>query len=601
MSQFHVFKRAPGSPLLPASAFRFIAHFFANFKWWYLGMMLLESLNAACGILIPYAVSLIIKGVTVLQSGVDWRTALYFPLLLFIAFSCGEVLFGRMAGAIQIRVGPRQRQNVTRLVYHYLQHHSHRYLSNNFAGALAHRISEMAMGVSQVMWAIITEFLPMTIVFSVSVALLMRVNVLLGGFVACWAVFFVSASYWLATRCQPHALNAASARSETTGKIVDAIANFESVRLFARLGFERSYLEHYLRREMAAIRRSLNYAECVRWFQFSAAAVLKVGTLLYALMLWEQGQIGVADFVMAVSLSLLIINEARNLSRRFLEFFEYVGNVANGVHTIVQPHELIDESHARVEQIGNGAIEFHNLDFSYGNGKQLFHGLNVTIPPGQHVGLVGTSGSGKSTFVKLLLRTIEPQGGKICIAGIDISDLTQDALHSQLGLIPQDPTLFHRSLLENIRYGKIDASDEEVEAAARKAHAHDFIAAMPEAYGSMVGERGVKLSGGQRQRIAIARVLLKDAPILILDEATSSLDSITEQTIQDTLQDVMHQKTVIVVAHRLSTIAHMDRILVFSDGEIVEDGSHADLLQREGMYARLWSMQAGGFAEEVSP
>jgi ATP-binding cassette subfamily B protein len=307
----------------------------------------------------------------------------------------------------------------------------------------------------------------------------------------------------------------------------------------------------------------------------------------------------VGDFVMAVSLSLLVINEARNLSRRFLEFFEYIGNVANGVHTIVRAHELIDAPGARAAAIGRGEIEFRAVDFGYTPARKVFDGLSVRIPAGQRVGLVGLSGSGKSSFVSLILRLYDPQGGAILIDGVDIRTMTQDSLHAQLSLIPQDPGLFHRTLRENIRYGRLEASDAEVVEAARKAHAHEFIAQIREGYDSLVGERGVKLSGGQRQRIAIARVILKDAPVLILDEATSALDSITEHAIQETLDSVMRGKTVIVVAHRLSTIAHLDRILVFEDGRIIEDGTHAELLARRGAYYRLWSRQAGGFLPEV--
>jgi ATP-binding cassette subfamily B protein len=598
------FQRAPGAPDLPRTPFRFVLHFFLWFKGWYIVMLVLETLNAAFGITIPYALSRIIHTVTATAATVatqpapDWNSALRQPLLLFVILCFGELVFGRMAGAIQVRLGPRQRQNVTRHIYHYLQLHSHRYMTNNFAGALAHRISETSLGVSQIMWSIITEFWPLAIVLSVAVGLLLHAYVWLGVLVGAWAVVFIALSYWLATRCQPHALKAAAARSETTGKVVDAVSNADSVRLFARLGFERDHLELYLRREMSAIRRSNDYAERVRWFQFGAAALLKIGTLLYALLLWEQQKIGVADFVMAVSLSLMIINEGRNLSRRFLEFFEYVGNVANGVQAIVQPHELVDLPQAQAHQVGGGAIEFRDVHFAHGEGKELFKGLSVSIPAGQHVGLVGTSGSGKSTFVSLILRTIDPQRGSIHVDGVDLRDFTQEALHEQLSLIPQEPSLFHRTLRENIRYGRLQASDAEVEAAARKAHAHDFIIQAPQGYEAMVGERGIKLSGGQRQRIAIARVILKAAPVLILDEATSSLDSITEQAIQETLQDVMRKKTVIVVAHRLSTIAHLDRILVFEHGRIVEEGSHAELLQKKGMYARLWQAQAGGFLPE---
>ncbi len=343
------------------------------------------------------------------------------------------------------------------------------------------------------------------------------------------------------------------------------------------------------------MRQSNGYSERVRWFQYTAAALLKIAVLYYSLELWGRGAISVAEFVVACTTALLIINEARNLSRRFLEFFEYVGNVANGVHVIIKPHEIVDQPQAVPATIERGRIEFRKVTFGYTPDRPIFRDLSVTIPAGQRVGLVGFSGSGKSTFVSLILRLYDVQSGAILIDGMDIRDMTQESLHRQLSLIPQDPNLFHRTLMENIRYGRLDATEEEVMEAARKAHAHEFVMQIKDKYDSLVGERGVKLSGGQRQRIAIARVVVKNAPILILDEATSSLDSITEQAIQETLGDVMKGKTVIVVAHRLSTIAHLDRILVFDQGAIVEDGSHAELLARQGAYQRLWSRQAGGF------
>jgi len=318
----------------------------------------------------------------------------------------------------------------------------------------------------------------------------------------------------------------------------------------------------------------------------------------YALTLWDGGLIGVGDFTMSIGLALLIINDARNLTRRFLEFFEYVGNVANGVETIVQPHEIVDVPGALPLEISRGRIEFRDVRFGYEPGQPVFDGLNVVIEPGQRVGLVGFSGSGKSTFVSLMLRNYQPQSGRILIDGMDIQQVLLDSLHEQVSLIPQDPSLFHRSLKENIGYGRLAADDAAIEVAARMAHADEFIKAMPEGYDALVGERGVKLSGGQRQRIAIARVMLKDAPILILDEATSSLDSVTELAIQENLDRAMGCKTVIAIAHRLSTIAHLDRILVFDRGRIVEDGGHDQLLAQQGVYYRLWTMQAGGFLPE---
>ncbi|HVK98279.1 MAG TPA: ABC transporter ATP-binding protein [Dongiaceae bacterium] len=562
-------------------------------------MLLFEAANAGCAIMIPYALSKIIKGATAAQAQAEALfTALHQPLLLFVLLSIGEVLCGRVAGGIQIRVGPRQRQNVTRQLYHYLQHHSHQYFSANFAGALAHRISETATGVTQTLWSIITEFWPIAIVLVVSICLLWTAHPQLAGFVAVWAFLFILISWVMAKRCQPYAHGAAAARSETTGKIVDSVTNLASARLFARFEHERNLLAEVQVRELAAIRLSTNYAERVRWFQFTAAALLKIGLLFFSIRLWSEGKIGVAEFVMAVSLALMIINEARNLSRRFLEFFEYVGNVANGVNTIVCPHDIVDSPNAVAPSLERGTVEFRQVRFGYNVQQPVFDNLNLVIPAGQRVGLVGFSGSGKSTFASLILRLYDVQQGQVLIDGVDIRDFTQDALHEQLSLIPQDPTLFHRSLKDNIRYGLLEATDDEVEAAARQAHADDFIRQLPEGYDSLVGERGVKLSGGQRQRIAIARVILKGAPILILDEATSSMDSIKEKANQSTLENVMKGRTVLVVAHRLSTISHLDRILVFDDGCIVEDGSHAELLDRRGAYYQLWSRQSDGFLPE---
>lgn len=598
-----LFQRAAEVPALPATPFEFICYFVNHFRWWYITIVILEVLHATCGIMLPYAIGEIIRSVT--RSTVDTKPMLNTmsqPLMLFAVLSVGEVVFGRSAGFLQTVRHPIHRQHIVRSLYAYLQQHSYRYLSSSFAGALAHRISETSLGVTQTMSMLISEFMPLIVVYIVSTILLYRAYPPLAAFVGTWAVFFISISFWLATRCRIYARKAAAARSETTGIIVDSVTNLTSSKLFARLGFERRYLNEQLRRELIEVRKSNWYSERIRWFQFISAAILKIGTVCYSLSLWSQGKISPADFVVATSLSLLIISEARNLSKRFLEFFEHIGNVTHGVETIIQPHEIIDRHNAIAPTITQGRIEFRQVHFSYSPDKPVFDDLCVTIQPGERVGLVGFSGSGKSTFVNLILRLFEPQAGQILIDGVDIQDMTQDALHAQISLIPQDPSLFHRTLVENIRYGRLEATEAELVEASRKAHAHDFIASMPEGYHSLVGERGVKLSGGQRQRIAIARVILKNAPILILDEATSSLDSITEKAIQDTLDLAMHQKTVIVVAHRLSTIAHLDRILVFEQGRIIEDGTHAKLLAQGGAYYRLWTMQAGGFLpEEGSP
>ncbi|WP_446808324.1 ABC transporter ATP-binding protein [Methylomonas sp. 2BW1-5-20] len=592
------FRRAAEAPPLPTNPWRFILFSLRPFRWLLLLMLVLETGQAAGGILVPYAIKALMDAVAVQPPSADLLETFREPLLFLAGLNVAEILFSRSSGAVLITMGPLLRQRTARLLFAYLQCHAPRYFGNHFAGALAHRISETAMSVNHTTWSIICDFWPIAVTFSVSVTLLLTVHQGLGLFVACWVLIYVLVSYWLATRCQPYAQEFAATRSMVNGKVVDAVTNILNAKLFARLDHERKYLDSFLDTELKSARRTFWYMERVRWFQFTAAAILKIGTIAYALQLWQNGEISVGSFAMSTGLALLVIGDARNLSRRFLEFFEYVGNVANGVETIIQSHEIVDLPDAEPLQITQGRIEFKDVSFSYEPGRQVFDQLNVVIEPGQRVGLVGFSGSGKSTFVNLILRNFEPQAGQILVDGQDITLATQDSLHAQVSLIPQDPSLFHRSLKENIGYGKLDADDAQIGFAAKLAHAEEFIAGMPEGYESLVGERGVKLSGGQRQRIAIARVMLKDAPILILDEATSSLDSVTEKTIQENLDRVMGRKTVIAIAHRLSTIAHLDRVLVFDQGRIVEDGSHQELLDKQGFYYRLWTMQAGGFLPE---
>ena len=585
----------PRPPTLPKSPLKFVMHCVVGLRRMYLGVVLLEAINAGCTMLLPQALGRIVKGISKTDLRAPSMAELQQPLVWFMLLAIGELVATRLAGGLTLRIGPRQRQRVTRDLYAYLQHHSQRFLSDNFAGALAHRISETSSSVSSTLFMLLVEFWPVAIGMCVSMTLLSRANVWLASIVGLWSVIFVAISVRMAKRAQPIALAAAAARSETSGKVVDAVTNLSSTRLFARLGYERRYLDGFLRRELDAVSRSIGYSERVRWFQSSACTALKVAVLYVALQLWAAGRIDVGDFVMATSLSLLVIADVRGLSRRFLDFFENVGNIQNGVNTLLKAHEIVDLADARAERLSRGKLQFRDVHFAYLEGRPIFEGLNVTIPAGQHVGLVGFSGSGKSTFVQLLLRQYDVQEGEILIDDHDIKELQQASLHSQVGLIPQEPQLFHRSLLENIRYGRIDASDAEVFEAAKQAYAHDFIAAMQHGYASLVGERGVKLSGGQRQRVAIARVLLKGAHIVVLDEATSSLDSVTEQAIQETFNGALCGKTVLVIAHRLSTISRLDRILVMHEGRIIEDGNHEQLIALRGHYHRMWAMQSGGF------
>lgn len=584
---------------LPDTPLAFVRLCIGNYKGWYSSILLLQCIAVVSAVLIPWALGLITRQVTEAASVHAALPGLVAPLSLFGTLLVLELLSARSAAACHIKVLPLQRRTVTHALFAYLQRHSQRFVSSEFAGALAHRIAEVALGVNQTLGILLFDMLGLALTLSLATALLWSASGLLAAFMLGWSLLFIGVCYVLARRSHPLAQQYSAARSTSNGKVVDAVSNLTNIRLFARQPFEHGYLGHYLDREVDAAYRSFWYMEKIRWFQSAGGVALKLGMLGLALQQWYVGRIDIATFVMATSLSLLIINDVSNLSRRFLEFFEATGNIANGVRTLVRPHEVVDLPGARALPPVRGDIEFRDVSFGYAPDKPIFQHLNLVIPAGQTVGLVGTSGSGKSSLLNLLLRLYDVNSGQVLVDGRDVREVTQHSLHQQIGLIPQEPGLFHRSIGENIHYGRLEASFEDVVHASRRAGADDFIDSMEHGYDSLVGERGVKLSGGQRQRIAIARVLLKNAPILVMDEATSSLDSLTERFIQEKLDEIMHGKTVLVVAHRLSTVAHLDRILVFDKGRLIEDGSHAQLLRQRGQYHRLWSRQAAGQVDET--
>ena len=591
---------AEDAPQLSRSPWRFALYFYLKARLRLAAIFVFEAAQAACTILLPYAVKEIIDAVTLAnRTGADVFSASEDALILFAALNLGIVIFSRASGAMLVLTGPFLRREIRKSLFSYLQHHSHRYFISHFAGSLANRIAEVSMSSMHALWTITFDFYPLIIKSVVALVILVNASSELALTLSLWLGVYIYVSFLLARRCRVYAQDFAEARSLVTGKVVDSVTNVMNAKMFARRRYEEDYLTDFLNHEVDHALRTYWYMEKLRWFQFLAAMVLMVAMVGYALKIWAEGNLTVGEFSMVAGLAIMLIEAARGLSRSFFEFFEYLGNISDGVSIFVQSHEIVDKPAAPRLQVTRGEIVFDDVSFVYPEGLAIFEHLDVTIEPKQQVGLVGFSGSGKSTFVNLILRLFECQGGQIRIDGQNILDVTQDSLRENVSMIPQDPQLFHRSLMENIRYGRLDASDAEVIEAARKAHAHDFILQTEKGYESLVGERGVKLSGGQRQRVAIARAILKDSPILILDEATSSLDSVTEKKIQLGLTNLMQGRTVVVVAHRLSTISHMDRILVFDQGKIVEDGSHDELLLADGHYARLWNMQAGGFLPDT--
>jgi len=391
-------------------------------------------------------------------------------------------------------------------------------------------------------------------------------------------------------------------RSALTGRVVDSYTNIATVKLFARPRDEDEFVRAAVDDLTDAHRGQVRLTTLLNLCLAVLNATMVVGTAALAIWLWNDGRVAVGTVAMALPLTWHIAAIAGWVAQNITTIFENIGVVQEGMRTIAVPRQMPDRPDAVALQVTRGAVRFEGVRFGYGTAKGVLHGIDLSVAPGERVGLVGRSGAGKSTLVNLLLRFYDIEAGRILIDGQDIAQVTQESLRAHIAMITQDTSLLHRSIRDNIRYGRLQASEWEVRRAAAQAHAIEFIEGLEDWYGrrsfdAHVGERGVKLSGGQRQRIALARVILKDAPILVLDEATSSLDSEVEAAIQEQLDSLMRGRTVIAIAHRLSTIARMDRLVVLDQGRIVEEGTHAQLLARGGTYARLWQRQSGGFTD----
>ncbi|MGB3582040.1 MAG: ABC transporter ATP-binding protein, partial [Roseiarcus sp.] len=424
----------------------------------------------------------------------------------------------------------------------------------------------------------------------------------LAGPLGLWIAIYISALSYFVPRIRRRSEALAHMRATVTGRVVDSYTNIQTVKLFAHLEREDEHAREALADHTAAFHRQTRLITFLNLTVSMSNSVLLVSVGTIAVWLWAHGAVSLGDIAVATGLALRVALMSGWVMWTSIGIFDNVGQVQEGMRTIARPRALTDRADARTLAVPKGGIRFENVRFHYGKAGGVIDDLSFTIAPGEKVGLVGRSGAGKSTLVNLLLRFYDVESGRILIDGQDIAAATQDSLRRQIGMVTQDTSLLHRSIGENILYGRPDATTEAVVAAARQAHAHDFVIGLTDpdgrkGYDTLVGERGVKLSGGQRQRIAIARVLLKNAPILVLDEATSALDSEVEAAIQENFQTPMHGKTVIAIAHRLSTIAAMDRLIVLEDGDIVEMGTHQELLARGGIYAALWRRQSGGFLD----
>jgi ATP-binding cassette, subfamily B, multidrug efflux pump len=474
------------------------------------------------------------------------------------------------------------------------------WFQNDFAGRIANRMMQTAPAVGETVAQTFDALIYAGIYLVGALWLLSNTDPRLAVPLVIWFALYLWLTAWTIPRVGQASKEFSDARSAITGRIVDSYTNIQSVKLFAHTRREEDYAGEAIEHARQTFARQMRLITLMELGLTVINGFLIVAVIGYALVLWSEGVASVGTVAAASALTLRLNAMTGWIMWSLSSLFQNLGVIREGMETIAQPITLPDAPDARPLAITRGEIVLHRVSHHYGRGSGGLREISLTLRPGEKVGLVGRSGAGKSTLVNLILRFFDTEGGAIRIDGQDVRAVSQDSLRQAIGMVTQDPSLLHRSVRDNILYGRPEASDEEMIAAARRAEAHDFILDLEDrngrrGYDAQVGERGVKLSGGQRQRIALARVILKDAPILVLDEATSALDSEVEAAIQDTLYGLMEGKTVIAIAHRLSTIARMDRIVVLDDGQVAEEGTHAELLAREGLYARFWARQSGGF------
>ena len=588
-------------PQIPKHVWPFVWHYLKDKKWALTGFFVVALGWAIEMSLTPYLLKRMIDVVTA-ESGPPalWVRNLLWPAVLYVSMSLWMNLNFRLYDYILLRIYPAIKATITQDMFDYLLHHSHAFFQNNFTGTLTKKIFDMVINVERIIQIINDWFYPRLFSIMIASAMLWHVvHPIIGATLGIWSCVFITYSFFVARSAEKYATSVSTAFVKMSGFISDSISNIMSTKLFYNLKHESRGLNQSLDELVSSDRRLLSFHLENQFIQGLLVTAL-VASMLYLLIRGlSKGWVTAGDFAMVLSLIGWIATSMWDIGKQMLELSKATGTCKQALSFIMEPHDVLDRSDAKPLRVQVGAIEINQVTYAYQNQSPIFSELAVSIHPGEKVGLVGYSGGGKSTFVKLILRLMDCQKGGIFIDQQNIAHVTQSSLRQAIGTIPQETTLFHRSILDNIRFAKPDASDAEVMVAAQKAHADEFIQALPEGYHAWVGEHGVKLSGGQKQRIAIARAFLKNAPILLLDEATSALDTHTERLIQKSLHEVMQNKTTLVIAHRLSTLKDMDRILFFDAGVIVEAGSISELLQDpNSKFSQLWRLQREGFINE---
>ncbi|HCG9203026.1 TPA: ABC transporter ATP-binding protein [Vibrio parahaemolyticus] len=595
-------KSTPDQP--PSGIFAFLRHYTRGYEKPLIIMSLMSTIVAIVEVMLFGAMGQLVDWLstsnpeTFLQD--NRADLIFYGVLLLVVMPLLVVIYSLLVHQTLLGNYP---MSIRWLAHRYLLNQSLNFYQDDFAGRVATKVMQTSLAVRETVMKSMDVFVYVTVYFTSMVVMLAAADWRLMIPMIVWLLVYIAIQIYFVPKLKDVASEQADARSTMTGRIVDSYTNIQTVKLFSHSQRETQYAEQGMKGFLNTVYRQMRLVTGFDVAVEISNYILVFSVAALSIYLWLDSAISVGAIAIAVSLALRVNGMSMWVMWEVGALFENMGTVVDGMKTLSKPIDIQDKPNAKDLVVSQGGIQFDNVSFHYGENKGVINHLNLDIKPGEKVGLVGRSGAGKSTLVNLLLRFHDVEEGSIKIDGQNIADVTQDSLRSKIGMVTQDTSLLHRSIRDNILYGNPTASEEELLKATKQAHAHEFIETLTDPFGNVgydaqVGERGVKLSGGQRQRIAISRVLLKDAPLLVLDEATSALDSEVEAAIQESLNELMQGKTVIAIAHRLSTIAQMDRLIVLDKGNVVEQGSHQELIAHNGIYAQLWAHQTGGFLGE---
>jgi len=520
-------------------------------------------------------------------------------IFIILGMNVGSWIFFRIATLGNNYFQPAVMRDLANSCFKKLHSHSYNFFTNRFVGSLVRRVNRLVSAFERISDRLYWDLLPLIVRLIIILCILFYNNTTIGAILLIWIVIYLTLNYAFSLYKLKYDVVRAESDSKVTARLADTITNNLNIKIFTSFPGEFRVFRQLTQEQFKITKFTWNLAETANLIQMAFMIALEFLIFYYAIRYWRQGLLTIGDFVLVQAYLLQLFHQLWGFGRIIRDVYERLADAEEMVEIIHTPYEVQDKHGAKRLRVSKGVVEFDRVQFGYSASRSIINDLTLTIGSGEKIGLVGPSGAGKSTITSLLLRFVDISSGTIKIDGQNIADVTQQSLRQQISYVPQDPILFHRTLRENIQYGRPDATEREVMEASKLAHCDEFVDMLSERYETYVGERGIKLSGGERQRIAIARAILKNAPILVLDEATSSLDSHSELMIQDALNRLMEGKTVLVIAHRLSTIMKMDRIVILEHGHIREVGTHVELLNKQGgLYNKLWHLQAGGFIHE---